>query len=764
MVSHAQQARDAELQQRLWRIEAEKAAWEDELRTQLAEEREKVQAAEATVAELQRQLWRYEQERAAWKHQHTRDWNEQLDTERHKRRQAEAAQQTLTEKIQDLAALAQQLQDSLSAAEKTRQLSQHTAERYRHMAQEYRESVRYQLGDALLSALRPSRQTLRLPLTLFGLLRTGLANVKARQTRGRALQPLTVPVSGKTPSKAPQPAASSSPLPAPVSVPQTALDTPLHSSKRAASEVLVGGILDEFTAACFQPECELIAFRPDNWQAVLEPQSPQVVFVESAWKGNHGSWQYRVAKYAKNMGDELLDLLAWTKHKHIPSLFWNKEDPVHFDRFIDKAQLFDYIFTTDADCIDAYRRAVGHGRVFALPFAAQPQIHNPIVEHVRVHPVCFAGTYYGGSFADRRQDMEHLLRPALDFGLHIYDRQYGVVGDDAAQFRFPDIYQPAIKGRLDYADMVEAYRKYKVFLNVNSVKTSPTMFSRRVFELLACGTPVISTYSQGIEQLLGADLVLLTESDGQTKRHLQKLLDDQDYWGRLSVRGIRKVLEEHSYQHRFDFMLERAGIERPERKPPVFTIVATAKDRAALGRLQAMLQRQVYRDFEALLFCASSISRAEIEQLDRALPQTSVRCYPLTSETAYDDGFRAVGGDYLCVFRSQDYYGANYLRDYALATTYAPCPYLGKRSHFTEHAGSETLRHAGYEFQLVAHVPTATLAVHTAKLTKPVFRRLLQDADFETTGKEILSLDRYNYVRTEQGDTYPLERGQAVEV
>lgn len=766
MASHDQPAKDAELGQRIWWLEAEKAAWEQELRTQLAEEREKIQAAETTAAELQQQLWRYEHERTAWQHEHTSRWNEQLDRERHKRRQAEAAQQTLAEKVQEREAVTLQLKAALSAAEKTRRLAQQTAERYQHMAQEYRGSVRYQLGDALLSALRPSRHTLRLPLTLFGLLRTGLANVKARQSRGRPLQPLVVPASDGARRKAPPPAPAPSPppeTPAPA-VAASQIPPALSSERRDSQQVLVGSILDEFTAACFQPECALLSFRPDNWQAVLEQQPPQAVFVESAWKGNQGSWQYRVAKYAKNMGDELLDLLAWTTQKNIPSLFWNKEDPVHFDRFIDKAKLFDSIFTTDADCIEAYRRAVGHGRVFALPFAAQPQIHNPLVEHIRVHPVCFAGTYYGGSFADRRQDMEHLLRPALDFGLHIYDRQYGVVGADAAQFRFPDIYQPAIKGRLDYDDMVKAYRKYKVFLNVNSVKTSPTMFSRRVFELLACGTPVISTYSKGIEELLGTDLVLLTESETQTKRHLQKLLDDQDYWCRLSVRGMRKVLEEHTYQHRFGCMLDRAGIDRPEPKPPVFTVMATAGDGPALRSLQTMLQRQVYPHFEVVLLYAPSIGQAELQQLDRALPQTSVQCYPLASEAASDDGFRAVGGDYLCVFCSQDYYGANYLRDYALATHYAPCFYLGKRSHFVEGAGAEMLRHAGYEFQLVARVPTATLAVHTSKLTKPLFRQLLQEADFETAGKEILSLDRYNYMRTEQGGALPLERGRLVEV
>ena len=62
----------------------------------------------------------------------------------------------------------------------------------------------------------------------------------------------------------------------------------------------VAAILDEFTAGCLGSECRLVTFRPDNWRETLEKDRPEVVFVESAWHGNDGSWQYRVAKYKKN--------------------------------------------------------------------------------------------------------------------------------------------------------------------------------------------------------------------------------------------------------------------------------------------------------------------------------------------------------------------------------------------------------------------------------------------------------------------------------
>lgn len=528
--------------------------------------------------------------------------------------------------------------------------------------------------------------------------------------------------------------------------------------------VSIACIFDEFTTACFKPECRLISFRPDNWREVLEQDQPSVVFIESAWRGNEGSWQYRVAEYSISLGDELLELLAWADEKNIPTVFWNKEDPSHFDRFINRAKLFDYVFTTDADCIEKYCEEVGHERVFALPFATQPLIHNPVLRHQREHNVCFAGTYYGGSHVERMQDMELILKPSLNFGLHIYDRQFGMTGPDAAQFRFPDLYQPAIKGHLDYQDMIKAYKNYKVFLNINSVKTSPTMFSRRVFELLACGTPIISTYSNGIEKLLGNEIVLITESEADTEKYLEKLLNNDDYWSGLSVRGIREVMEKHTYNQRLKFIFSCIGMDFPTLNLPAFTIISKIKDSKALMNLQNSLVQQTYRNFDAVLLLENNFAKDDVQRLRNALPDNRIECFPLKSEIAYKGCLRSAQGDYVLLFDAEDYYGANYLKDYALAVMYSRCDLLGKKTHFVNASDSAELDSPGNEFQFVSHVPASTAAVRKNTLNKNRLLKLIENDIFETEGREILSLDRYNYMRLGGGPGFPAGLTDKVEI
>jgi spore maturation protein CgeB/SAM-dependent methyltransferase len=515
----------------------------------------------------------------------------------------------------------------------------------------------------------------------------------------------------------------------------------------------LGVILDEFTTGCLEPDCKLVTFRPDNWRHILNQEHPMAVFVESAWRGNAGAWLYRVAAYERNMGNELAEVLAWAREQGLPSVFWNKEDPVHFERFIERATLFSHVFTTDADCLPRYRDHVRHDRVFALPFAAQPALHNPIRKTPRTGSVCFAGTYYGNRHEQRQADMDFVLRPAIAFGLEIFDRQHGLTGKDAESYRFPEVYQPCIRGRLDYDEMVRAYKRYRVFLNVNSVKQSPTMFSRRVFELLACGTPVISTYSRGIVELLGEDVVCITESEADTRRHLERLLGDEEAWMQASVRGIRKVMQAHTYRHRLRDVFERVGIAVPGTPEPRLCVVIHFGTAAELERLKRMLRRQTYRRFDLVLLSKAPPPARALQRLRNALPNVPVSSVVGPIGEAFAPCLEASTADHLAFMDVRDAYGPEYLMDHALAVSYSNADLAGKHTFYkATAAGERQLQDAGYEFAYVTSVQSATLLVRKKALSKKLFVRALSSRVFRLDDAQVLSLDRSSYVQNAPRD------------
>ncbi|MGM9488992.1 glycosyltransferase [Ideonella sp. YS5] len=321
----------------------------------------------------------------------------------------------------------------------------------------------------------------------------------------------------------------------------------------------LGLIADRFTTDSLGPDIAVVRPTPDGWRELLEHQPIDALLVESAWEGNDGSWTRRVGYYSDEEIAPLRDLVEHCRSQGIPTMFWNKEDPVHFSRFERTAALFDHVFTTDSDCIVRYLATPGtHARTAsALPFFAQPRIHNPLPSsRPWSHDVCYAGSYYGERYAERSRQLDELLLPAAQLGLTIYDRQHFRAD---SPYHFPDRLSPFVKGGLDYADVVQAYKSHAVHLNVNSVEKSPTMFSRRVMEIAASGTALLSSAGRGVEETMAGTVRTVSNAE-EAARWLSEWLQDEAARHDAILPPLREVLRAHTAAHRLVQALRTAGL------------------------------------------------------------------------------------------------------------------------------------------------------------------------------------------------------------
>ena len=264
----------------------------------------------------------------------------------------------------------------------------------------------------------------------------------------------------------------------------------------------VGVIMDEFSLLAWGEEFTIVPILPGE-ESKLQSLELDLFLVESAWDGNGGAWKYQLTGGAAP-STALSVIVEQCKQLGIPTAFWNKEDPPHFEDFLDTARLFDFVFTSDVNLVGAYKQALGHDRVWPLSFAAQPAIHNPIrtdMPNYQKGDVAFAGMYFAHKYPERREQMEMLLGGAMDASGHLEDglRIFSRFEGKDERYLFPQPFSQRVVGSLPYEKMIAAYKNFKVFLNVNSVVDSPSMCSRRVFELLASGTPVVSTWSKALE-------------------------------------------------------------------------------------------------------------------------------------------------------------------------------------------------------------------------------------------------------------------------
>ncbi|GAA2563996.1 glycosyltransferase involved in cell wall biosynthesis [Neomicrococcus aestuarii] len=367
-----------------------------------------------------------------------------------------------------------------------------------------------------------------------------------------------------------------------------------ESEPRSISDLRLALISDEFTYHSVKSECEVIQIHPDSWKEVLSPDSIDALLIESAWEGNNGSWHRKVGYYDDDSFSTIVELTDWCRKFGIPTLFWNKEDPVHFERFRKTASLVDHVFTTDSNMIPKYFSSRGseNKTYSALPFWAQPSIHNPFPPRgSRKDTVAYGGSFYGERYPERSHSLQILLNSVAEHGLTIYDRQ---ANHPESPYRYPQKLVRFVQGGLKYSEMLDAYKQHPLHLNVNSVVNSPTMFSRRVVELAACGTPIISGPGAGVDYLFG-DLVPTTES-GDLVGKISNLWMNNERDRILDGWNLhRHVYRAHLAQHRLAYMLRTAGIKLQMEELPRYRLrldALTAESTASTLR-QSLLPNEV---------------------------------------------------------------------------------------------------------------------------------------------------------------------------
>jgi len=372
--------------------------------------------------------------------------------------------------------------------------------------------------------------------------------------------------------------------------------------------------MDEISDECWRHELTLYPISRARYAEQIASSTSDFCFLESCWKGNGGSWEYAFTspglKHAN--AQALLDLLPKAKEK-MPVVFWNKEDPMHYDRFLPIAKHADIIFTTDSNKVADYQRDVPTADVFAVPFAAQQKICNPSNRFRKeAESICFAGSYYGVGHDERKRQMDALLPAIIPFNGAIYDRMSKV---DSDRYKFPAQYAPYIRDAVPFTEVVQLYKSFKVFLNVNTIIDSPTMMSRRVYELLACGTPVVSTPSRAIEEQFSG-IVQVARDAKEANAVIERLLTDAQFWDKISHTGYREVMTKHTYSHRINDVARSLGFAADMTEPLVSIVTCTRRPHM-IDRMVQNMARQRHANCELLLVLQDFSSDQREELLSR---------------------------------------------------------------------------------------------------------------------------------------------------
>ncbi|QGU08486.1 hypothetical protein COCCU_12935 [Corynebacterium occultum] len=538
---------------------------------------------------------------------------------------------------------------------------------------------------------------------------------------------------------------------------------------RRFGDVRVAVILDNFSLAAWDYEFDTVPVTPGNWRDRID-DSIDLLLVESAWNGVGGAWQYQLTG-SKAPSTALVDLVGHCRGKDIPTVFWNKEDPPHFEDFLDTAKLFDVVFTTDINKVPEYRKELGHENIHVMSFAAQPAIHNPIrikSMHQR-GDIAFAGTYFAHKFPERREQMDLLLNaaaevsPRMEHGLTIFSR---FIGTDE-KYQFPAPVDRYVAGSLPYEKMLSAYRDFKVFLNVNSVIDSPSMCARRIFEITASGTPVVSAPSAAIEQFFPIDEIPTVTDPQETQWMLRSLVNSPRLRDRMVHRAQRRIWGNHTYTHRAQQILDAVGLETSAQERPRVSVLVSTNRPHQLEHVLDQVAAQLDVDIELLLLGHGfEFDTTQVESACSERGIETVRCLTAPSShslgTCLNQLVAESTGDILAKFDDDDLYGPHYLLDQVNALFYSGADLVGKAAAFAylESSGTLLLRRPDLEHRWTDFVCGPTLvgrretfeAVPFADRTRGEDSRFLEEV--LESGRRIYAADRFNFIQVRGHGTH----------
>lgn len=417
----------------------------------------------------------------------------------------------------------------------------------------------------------------------------------------------------------------------------------------------IGIICDEIFYDSIKAAADFVYLTPENWKDVIYDGLDALLFV-SAWRGIHNEWFGLAALNSLIRIKErktAFDILDYCHEKSIPTVFYSKEDPPNYEIFLDFAKRCDYIFTSASECIPFYIKDCGNVNVDAVTFGINPELHNPIGfrKNVKEKTILFSGSWTK-KYPERCAELSVIFDGILtsSYNLHIVNRNYPQY---LRTYQFPKRYFPYTSPAIDHQELQKVHKLFDWAVNINSVKTSETMFANRGFELQACGILLLSNYSVGVNSLLPTIYMV---HDAKEISHIVNSMTDEEIYEH-QIAGIRSVMTGHTCYDRINQLLSPCGLASAQPQRRILVIVEEITD-----YITERFEHQTY-PYKQLME-----ERAVTEKI-------------------------LLDFDMVTWFSDKAYYGNFYLEDMANGFKYTAADYITKDAWYSEKELNQGIEH-----------------------------------------------------------------------
>lgn len=404
-------------------------------------------------------------------------------------------------------------------------------------------------------------------------------------------------------------------------------------------------------------------------------------FCESCWEGNvfYGLEKFRV-RGKKNKS--LINIINQCNILKIPTIFYNKEDPVSFEDFITNAKYFDVIITTDINCVERYKKLT-KSIIFVMPFNINPLSINNIGRNNDNNESFFAGSYYYHLSNERKINTDILIKKlATKDNMILFDRKlYTSTKNNNTLNMFHPKYNKYLHKPLSHKNILQIHLQKNWCGNLNTVKESYTMFARRIIEGSIMKNSLVTDYSLGVYKYFEHSIYRLEDELNYNTN--QDILMNQI----KKQIGWRTVITNYNSYQYFSVLFEKINITRfinPFSKQDQITIICITNTVKNYSHIIKKFNSQKYNN-KQLIIVFNQPYNQQIENIYNNNKQSNIIIKHFDPKHKIDYCLNQIinlsSGSIISIFNDSDFYGENYLIDMYHSMIISKSHLVGKCAH-----------------------------------------------------------------------------------
>ncbi len=276
------------------------------------------------------------------------------------------------------------------------------------------------------------------------------------------------------------------------------------------------------------------------------------------------------------------------KKLNIPLAFWFVEDFRTLTYWKEVAPLYDHFFTIQRGEFFEELDKIGVSDYHYLPQACHPPVHKPLGESAGDCDRYKADlSFMGAAYFNRRQSFPQLV----DYDFKIWGTEWNLNTDIGK-------YVQNANKRLSSEEIVKIYNSGTINLNLHSstchseLNPEGDFVNPRTFEISACGGFQLIDHRSELAGMLNVgDEIETFRSISELKEKIDYYLQHEEERNRMAQRARKRVLAEHTIEHRMSDMLTHIVSRRLEqmtervakRRDPVEIAISQAGKESELG-------------------------------------------------------------------------------------------------------------------------------------------------------------------------------------